>query len=266
MGKRIDTIALYALIVFSAYAYFMLTIGIKGVAAAFSAALCLLAHVLLQTLRQKKGARGPGRRARQAWAQAEMEKWLTEDTDQALEQAASLMREVYGMRRQNAPAGFAAGALEGKLILMRLLQRASGTRADDANCVASLYRQARAQKPACLIVISTGEFDESARQWARKKRDARILLIGRAQLSALLIKARCPAHLPKQPARPRFTGRAALSRVANRKNAPRLALYGLLFLAVYLVMGAKIYLPLSLALLLLAVSGARRAAIPEKLF
>ncbi len=51
--------------------------------------------------------------------------------------------------------------------------------------------------------------------------------------------------------------------LANRKTAPRCALYGALYLALYLMLGQIVYLPLSLALLFLAGIGFRKKDAPQ---
>lgn len=53
---------------------------------------------------------------------------------------------------------------------------------------------------------------------------------------------------------PRFR----LSQLANRKRAPACAVYGALYMALYLWLGQLVYLPLSLVLLFLAGMGFRR--------
>ncbi|MDL2205966.1 hypothetical protein LJC33_03505 [Eubacteriales bacterium OttesenSCG-928-N13] len=47
-------------------------------------------------------------------------------------------------------------------------------------------------------------------------------------------------------------------RLVSRAAAPRLALYGALYMALYLIVGAIVYLPLSLILIFLSVLGFRQ--------
>lgn len=52
--------------------------------------------------------------------------------------------------------------------------------------------------------------------------------------------------------------------IASRKTAPRCALYGALYMALYLWIGSFVYLPLSLLLLLLAGLGFRKPTETEQ--
>lgn len=89
-------------------------------------------------------------------------------------------------------------------------------------------------------------------------------------VSALFALALCALiwymarHLGRRKPKPEGVRPKRKLALASRKRAPRCALYGALYMALYLLTGSIIYLPLSLLLLFLAGLGMRKPEEPAQ--
>ncbi len=104
--------------------------------------------------------------------------------------------------------------------------------------------------------------DPRAQAYAKSLKNPGVRLIDGAQLQELLMKFPPAPEDTAQPA-PR---RRRWSVQISRERAPRKLLFGLMLLAMYLLMGNVLYLGAALLSFLFAGLGFRKRPVPKKLF
>lgn len=238
MGKTIDRAALHVLAALALYLFFVSAFGDIWLAA--GCALCAL--LLLRKLLLPLAGRLPKREARRGRARAEVERWAMLDAETAEAEARALLEKAYPGQTAEAELLFLPRHPQGPPL--------------DVNAVLDAWRERSGEK---LLLVTTARADATAHACAAKLARPAVRLIDGERLCALLAAFPPPK---REAARPRRHFAIA----ASRERAPRRLLFGLLLLAMYLLLGNPLYLGAALVTLLLAALGWKKPPVPRRLF
>lgn len=241
MGRKIDRIAISAVLAAGLYLFYAAAFRSILAAIALALASMLLIHKALSGLlgrsRSKERLRERARSALSGWA------LLAEAEVEARVRA--LLDRAYPGEADGAEIAAVVRYPEGQPLTVDALLEA--------------WKGRSCEK---LIVAATVPADPHAQAYARSLKNPGVRLIDGQQLQELLMKFPPAAEETAQPAPRRRRWRVPIS----RERAPRKLLFGAMLLAMYMLMGNILYLAAALLSLLFAGLGFRKRPVPKKLF
>lgn len=242
MAARIDRIAAIGLVAAAFFLFFRAAFGSIVPALGLTAIALTLLRTVYLTGKRRFGRARARRLAREKAARALVRAWaFTPDTVLAKKHLMAAYPQQADVNVVLLPLHTAAPSL-------------------DAGHLLNLWRARRGQNR--LAVLTTGSVDAAARALVPTLDHPQVALLDGKELASVLVKSALPLpDSPEKPAKRRF----ALPK-PNRKRAPVCALYGLLMLGMYWLLGRNLYLVIALVLLGLSALGMRRAKAPSALF
>ena len=238
MGKKIDRAAGHMLAALLLYLFF-----VSAFENIWAAAVCaLFAALCLRRALAPLARRAPGREAKKRRARAEAERWALLDASAAEAEARALLEKAYPGQTAEAEILFLPRHPQGPPL--------------DVNAVLDAWR---GRKGGRLLIVTTSRADPAAHACAAKLAKPRVCLVDGERLVALLTAFPPPEKEAPAP-------RRRLRPVVSRERAPRRLLFGLLLLAMYLLLGNPLYLGAALLTLFLAALGWKKPPVPRRLF
>lgn len=256
MRKVIDKTALYVLLSSAAFMFFLYAWRALLPALLLSAAFLLGLSGILPRLFRAQSNRRFRKAKREAYKDRMLNKLLYAPYEDALTSARRAVLLSYGYDETEE-------AFEGKTVNFALIQLHKEGFPADASTVARYYRENKDSD--ALVLINTGAFDEKARRAAEEYTSPRIVLLDGRQIRDIFGKLDHDASDKEEPSgctkKKRRMPRIAMS----PKLVKRSAIYAILLLVLYFVLGISAYLYASLFLLALSMIARRKESAPEKL-
>ncbi|NLF27765.1 MAG: hypothetical protein GX592_07685 [Clostridiales bacterium] len=241
MGRKIDRIALSAVLAAGLYLFY--AAAFRSIPAAI--ALAFVSMLLLHNALSGLFGRGRAREKLRDRARSALSGWALLDEGGVEKRVRALLDKAYPGEADRAEIAAVVRHPEGAPLTVDALLEAWKGR----NC----------EK---LIVAATVPADARAQAYARSLKNPGVRLIDGQQLQELLMKFPPEPSETAQPAPRRRRWGIQIS----RERAPRKLLFGLMLLAMYVLMGNILYLGASLLSLLFAGLGFRKRPVPKKLF
>lgn len=194
------------------------------------------------------------RRRRHHLARETVRCWSVQRDSGCRDDILALMRAAYPASGEQLHAAGDAGAQDIPVHVLMTLRPIS----EDA--MADVLRRIRESGHERAAIVCTSDFSDEARALAALPQDASVALLDGQMLAVLLTKHPSAAPMRSMPA-----VRAKKVRM-TRAHALRMLPAAAVLLAVYLLMGLKIYLPAALAVLWTGLMLLRRKNAPDALF
>lgn len=268
-GRRLDQVMLWALLLGGGYLFFAGSTGSVPAALALSAAwLALLLLVKKSFVELRLNRYEPNRASRLRAAQARVNRWMMGDPWEALNESAQLLCGFYRLEPPDGQSPVTSHE-KGQPVRFDLLQEHPSGQMLDATRLLNLWKAQPHDRPETLVVMTTGKVHPDARSFAQELKLPQVRLFDGAQLSALLIKSGHRLDVSEsEGASKRATSarwRTLYPHLVNRAKSRRYALYALMLMALFWVLGSPAYLICALACLALCILGFKQPNRPATL-
>lgn len=263
MGRKIDRIIGNGLLFLAPFAFFLFAWRNLYIALATAILFFAVSRRIARFLDERFGDRKRAKGRKKGLAEAVVRGLLYEPEDMALTRAAKIILSSSGYETSGLQ-GTLFTKENGERIAFSLIRNHPDGAKTDASDVLKHWHANR--DCDTLVLINTGYFDEKARLSQDTYTVPRVRTIDYNELIMAALKTgvkadeACPAREKKKTRGKHIAARLTL---ISQKGILRNALYGAILMALYLLIGIKTYLFISLFLLALAALGLKKPAMKE---